>query len=685
MHIALTGASGHIGYHVARLLLERGHDVRLLLRGPNVLTRRLERLGARVHTADLLAPETYLPALAGVEALFHLAAVNTTSQAGADLVERATVGLTKSLLEAARRAGVATVVYTSSVVVLGRSPDPARLRAEEDATASAESPYVRGKVAAERAAREAQAAGADVRIVYPSWVVGPDDPRLTPPHRLILQAVEKGQRFSFAGGISIAHVAEVAEGHVAAWEKGRPQGRYVLGGENVTFARFHALLARFSGQPPPSLTLPKAGMLAAATALKIACGLLDREAPVDPAYVRAIVGNFSWYDSSRARAELGYRIRPVEETLQEAVQLARQRLAGTYSLNLATRDVPATPPATGGGGGRLLITGVPGWLGNRFVDVLSNGDRAGRRYPPRPVRLFVHPACRGTLDLPAGFEVKYGDLNDPAAVQTALEGVETVFHLAGAIYPPKVATLYRVNVDGTRNLVDACIERGVRRLLYMSTDSVCGHGTAAQRRFDEHTPARPYGNYGRSKWMAEEYVLEKTRAGEIDGTSLRGFWFFGPHAPARQLTFARMFARWPRQVVFGDGQNLRSISHVDNIVQAFLAAETQPATHGKWYWIGDGDGGYTVDALYAKLAGAFHRRYRPVYVPKPALRLLGVVDTFLTQVLGRIQPTIHAAVKFPYDIAGRSDAAARDFGYDARGVGLEEAAAELAREYSERV
>ena len=405
---------------------------------------------------------------------------------------------------------------------------------------------------------------------------------------------------------------------------------------------------------------------------------------MDPEYVRAIVGNFSWYDSSRAVAELGYRIRPLEETLREAVLLARQRLAGTYSLNLATRELPAAPPPSGAGTGRLLITGAPGWLGNRFVDVLSNGDRAGRRYPPRPVRLFVQPAFRGMLDLPAGFEAVYGDLNDPAAVRSALEGVETVFHLAGAIYPPAVATLYRVNVDGTRHLVDACIERGVRRVLFMSTDSVCGHGTPDQRRFDEHTPARPYGHYGRSKWLAEEYVLEKSRAGQIDGTSLRGFWFFGPHAPARQLTFARMFARWPRQVVFGDGKNLRSISHVDHIVQAFLAAETRPATYGKWYWIGDEDGGYTVDALYAKLAGAFQRRYRPVYVPKLLMRLLAVADTCLTQVLGRIHPTLHAAVKFPYDIAGRSDAAVRDFGYEARGVSLEEAAAELAREYSER-
>ena len=680
MQIALTGASGHIGYHVACLLLQHGHDVRLLLRAPNVLTRRLERAGAQTFLVDLFEPETCQTALAGTEALFHLAATNTTSQADATQVERSTVALTQAVLDATKSAQVPTVVYTSSVVVLGRSPNQNRLLNEKDLTLSAESPYVRGKVAAEQLARGAQAAGRDVRIVYPSWVVGPDDPKLTPPHRLILQAVQKGQPFSFDGGISVAHVAEIAAGHVAALEKGQFGGQYVLGGQNVTFRQFYDLIARFSGRPVSFLHVPKAVMLAAATTLKAVSGILGKEASIDPAYVKAIVGNYSWYDSSHAAKALEYKIRPIEDSLREAVLLARQRLLGSYALNLVTHEADLKPNAPisieeAALPGRLLITGAPGWLGNRFIDVLVNGDRTGHHYPTRPVRLFVHPSAKGMLNLPERFEIYYGDINDAGAVRIALEGVATVFHLAGAIYPPKVETLYRVNVDGTRTLVDACIERGIRRFLFMSTDSTCGHGTPGKRVFDEHTPATPFRNYGRSKWMAEEYVLEKTRAGLLDGTSLRGFWFFGPYAPARQLTFANMFSSWPRQLVFGDGKNLRSISHVDNIVQAFFAAENQPVTHGKWYWIGDADGGYTVDTIYGAIAEAFRRPYRPVYVPKPLCRLLGVVDDLIIRA-GRIQPTIHAARKFDFDIAGVSTAAQRDFGYQPL-VTLKAAASEL--------
>ena len=132
--------------------------------------------------------------------------------------------------------------------------------------------------------------------------------------------------------------------------------------------------------------------------------------------------------------------------------------------------------------------------------------------------------------------------------------MQAVYHLAGLIYPPKIDLLYTVNTQGTKTLVDACIETGVRRVLYMGTDSICGHGTATQRRFDEHTPATPYKNYGESKYQGEKYMLDKTAEGKIDGTSLRGFWFFGPYAPRAEhgvredvfLAAPDRVRRWPK-------------------------------------------------------------------------------------------------------------------------------------------
>lgn len=676
--IILTGGSGHIGFHVAKLLLSRGYVVHLLLRRCNALSKRLEEQGAASHLVDLLCPPDYAHLLDGAAGLFHIAASNTTSQSGAELVYQSTLGLTEAVIGAALAAGIPKVVYTSSVVVLGRSPDPKRLITEDDSTSFNESPYVRGKDEAERFCRRRMDSGADIRIVYPSWVVGPDDPKCTPPHKLVRDFVAKGQRFYFDGGISIAHVADVAAAHVAAFERGEPRGRYVLGGANITFREFYELLAKLSGRKPPGLKFSKRVMLMLARAAKVIFRTLGAEPPVDPTYVEAIVGNYSWYDSRKAMAELDYKIRPAEVSLADSVLGARMRLAGTYELGLKTAEADyAADPA----GELLLVTGVPGWLGNRLVDVLVNGDAWGKTYAPRRVRLFVHPGAREVLRVPASFEIVYGDINDTAAVAQAVAGATTVFHFAGAIWPPKTETLYRVNAQGTKTLVDACLAAGVRRVLFMSTDSTCGHGTTEQRVFDEQTPAKPYRDYGTSKREAELHLLEAATAGLLDVTILRGFWFFGPYAPARQLGFIRMFS-WPRQLVFGNGRNLRSISHIDNVVDAFLKAEKNTATYGKWYWIGDEEGGRSVDAIYQTVADTLGRPFRPFHVPVFACRMLNVVDLVLSK-LGRIQPTIYSAGKFHFDIAGRSDAAIRDFDYAARAT-LGDAVREMNRMASEQ-
>ena len=171
MPLALTGLPATPDATSRAFCWSEGLQVRLLLRAPNVLSRRLERLGAQVHVVELFTPQSCLPALSGVAALFRLAATNTTSQVGADVVERSTVTLTEPVLAAAEMAGVSTMVYTSSVVVLGRSTQRARRRNEMDTTSTAESPYVRGKAAAETRGAGGRAERAD-RVSFPGHRTG---------------------------------------------------------------------------------------------------------------------------------------------------------------------------------------------------------------------------------------------------------------------------------------------------------------------------------------------------------------------------------------------------------------------------------------------------------------------------------------------------------------------------------
>jgi nucleoside-diphosphate-sugar epimerase len=401
--------------------------------------------------------------------------------------------------------------------------------------------------------------------------------------------------------------------------------------------------------------------------------VLGKKSPVDPEYVKTVIGNYSWYNSEKAIRELGYAIPKLDSILKNAVIDAEKKQLGIN--NLAFNIKSSLKKIEYDQDDILLITGFPGWLGNRMLDVLMNGDRFGENAVNRKIRLLVQPKFKNIISLPPNpnIEIVYGDITDPKSLRDALQNVKTVYHLAGIIYPKKIKTYYEINSEGTKNLVDACIASGTRRVIFMGTDSICGYGRS-QKIFDSTTPAHPYKNYGRSKYLAEKYILDKTAEGKIDGTSLRGFWFFGPFMPERNLNFFKMFY-WKKQIVFGNGKNFRSISHVDNIIQAFIRAEKSRNTIGKWYWIGDKKADYTVDDIYKNIAESLGVNYNPFYIPNWICELFSIFDSMIGW-FGRINATIHAAGKFHKNIAGKIDAAEQDFNYDPT-VGFEEIKKEL--------
>ncbi|MCE3280812.1 MAG: hypothetical protein K0S44_3003 [Bacteroidetes bacterium] len=666
--IVVTGASGHIGFHVAKQLLLLGHQITLLIRSENQNINELLVLGAEIFIADLSQASSYQTLFSETDVLFHLASENTTNTFREKEIIDNTFTLSKTVLDAALAEKVKTIVYTSSVVVLGRSGDPEILITEKDKVTFPESPYVKGKLLAEQYCEVLIKAGADIRRIYPSWVIGPNDLRLTPPHKVVKDYLEKGQAFYFDGGISITAVEDVAGAHVNAWLKGKPAEQYITAGNNITFRQFYATLAKLSQRKAPSLFIPKWFLQIASYGAKL---ILGKKSPVAPEYVHAVVGKYSWYDSSKAIRELDYSITPAETILNTAIKETKKRAAGVNTLIKKHQSKLIRKQYTSDD--VLLITGFPGWLGNRMLDIFMNGDRFGKNAIDRKIRLLVQPRFKGLIELPDNFEIVYGDITDKASLGIALKNVKCVYHLAGVIYPKKISSLYKVNEEGTKNLVDACIENGVPRILFMSTDSICGY-TNEKRLFTSDEAPKPYKNYGKSKYLAEKYILDKTKEGLINGTSLRGFWFFGPFMPERNLSFFRIF-RWKRQLVFGDGKNYRSVSHTDNIVGAFLGAETTQETKGKWYWIGNKTNDFTVDYIYKTIAEGLGVRYKPLYISPYICNLLSILDSFIS-LGGTVNSTIHAAGKFHRNIAGDISSAEKDFGYEPE-VGFEEIRTEL--------
>ena len=650
----VTGATGHIGAHVAQVLLDRGYEVTLLVRRTTPIIEAMQRRGARLVLCDLFKPETYEPAMLGQDVLFHLAAENTTDTTDEARVIAASLGLTEKVVGAAIAAAIPTIVYTSSVVVLGRSPSKEHLLNESDVVAFPESPYVKGKLFAEQWVAARVKEGNDIRRVYPSWVVGTGDPRMTPPHKFIKDFAANGQLVYFDGGVSVAHVQDVALGHVLAYEKGARQGQYVLSGENVTFKDLYGKLAQVFRQKVPKIKIPK-------WAIYNGAKILGKNSPVQASYVEAVIGRYSWYDSSKAQSDLGYAPRSLDATLLEVREEIRSRIMGT--LRLADRNTDA--PAMGEELGTLLITGFPGWLGNRIVDILMNGDELGRNKTARRVRLLVQPHMMALVPpLPPNFEIAEGDITDKNSLLRATQGVSAVWHLAGVIYPPKLELFDLVNIQGTRNLADACVQNGVERFLYMSTDSCCGY-TPHDTVFTADQPAKPYKNYGRSKYAGEEYLMSLTAQGKLKATSLRGFWFFGPNTPPRNLGFLKTFSL-PFQPVFGNGQNLRSISHCDDLANAFCRAEASPASAGKWYWLPTFKQAQTVDQIYMMIGNGLGKKVNLFHIPNLICDMCDGLDVVLTR-FGILNATVQAAGKFHKTIA--TDAAGTvpaelDFGWE---------------------
>ncbi len=654
--VIVTGASGHIGFHVASCLRDLNYSVLLLIRNRNSNILLLEEKGCVVEKVDLKQPATYKHLLKGIDCLFHLASENTTSVENEAEILSNTSGITKIVIDLALENKVKTIIYTSSVVVLGRSPNKQTLINEKSSINNPSTPYIKGKYLAEIYINGLiKERNADIRRLYPSWIIGSRNVKVTPPQQTINDYTNKGQLFYFSGGISIADVEQVARAHVNAWLVGKPGGKYILGGQNLTFKSFYTILASAGSHAKPFIFLPKFLIYV----ISLVGKLISKSGfKVQPSYVKEVIGKYSWYDSSKAVTELGYKIPPAAEMIKGALKetvISKMGLNNLYyQKNILNRIKYKEDDI-------LLITGFPGWLGNRMVDIFLNGDKFGEYAIHRKVRLLVQPKFKGLISLPPLYEIVYGDLSDKDSLLSALTGVKAVYHLAGVIYPPKIKTYYKVNYEGTKNLVDACIEKGVGRILFMGTDSICGYGRA-KRIFDENTPPRPYKNYGKSKYLAEKYVLDASKAGVINGTSLRGFWFFGPFMPERNSSFFKMF-KWKKQIVFGNGKNYRSISHIDNIIQAFILSEKSPATYNKWYWIGGRKPDYTVNDIYKEICEGLHVHYKPLHIPGFICECFNVFDSFLGM-FGVLHPTIHAAGKFHKDIAGEIKAAERDFGYN---------------------
>ena len=311
----VTGASGFVGANLVRALLDRGWQVRALVRGdaPSLTGLDVERFAG-----DLFAPDLS-GAMRGCDAVFHVAATYSLWRRDRTAVMRANVDGTRSVLAAARAAGVPRTVHTSSVAAIGVRDDgvPAdeTYQSPPDRLIGA---YKRSKYFAELEARSAFANGQDVVIVNPTTPVGPWDAKPTPTGEIVVRFLNRRMPAYVDTGLNVVDVRDVATGHVLAYERGRAGERYILGNENLTLRALLGRLADLAGLPAPRLRLPLALPLAYAAVGELFLARLGVATDVPLDGVR-MARQRMFYATEKAAAELGVPRSPVDTALADAV------------------------------------------------------------------------------------------------------------------------------------------------------------------------------------------------------------------------------------------------------------------------------------------------------------------------------------------------------------------------------
>ena len=319
MKAFLTGASGFVGSHVRSVLVERGVEVRCLVRASSPRANLEDVEPGDLIEGDLRDPEALARAVEGCDTVFHCAADYRLYVRDPGEMYATNVEGTRNVLAAAHRAGVERVVYTSSVGALGLEPDGSP--ADESTPVSIDDMlghYKRSKFLAERVAEEWAGRGLPVVIVNPSTPIGDRDVKPTATGRVILDFLNRRTPAFVDTGLNWVDVRDVAIGHLRAAERGRVGEKYILGHRNLSLEGLFGKLARLTGLAAPRVRLPHWVPLTAA-AVSTGWARLTGGEPRVPLDGVRLSRHKMYFDPSKAVRDLGLPQTPIDEALQRAV------------------------------------------------------------------------------------------------------------------------------------------------------------------------------------------------------------------------------------------------------------------------------------------------------------------------------------------------------------------------------
>ena len=321
MRIFLTGATGFVGGHVARAFAEHGARQRVLVRETSTLRGLAGISDLEVIRGDLRQVGALRSALAGCDALVHVAADYRLWVRDPDAMYAANVDATRSLLQMAAELRIPRVVYTSSVATMGLKSDGSIVdEATPVALAAMIGHYKRSKFLAEQVAMEAAQRGQHVMILNPTTPIGAGDVKPTPTGRIVVDFLNRRFPAYVDTGLNLVDVEEVARMHVTALDRGRPGERYILGGENLSLKQILDRMSAITGLPSPTRKVPHAAAMIFAFFDEWITGRMRGKEPRATVEAVRMGRKIMFANSSKAERELGFKVMPVYGALRQAIR-----------------------------------------------------------------------------------------------------------------------------------------------------------------------------------------------------------------------------------------------------------------------------------------------------------------------------------------------------------------------------
>jgi dihydroflavonol-4-reductase len=317
----VTGGAGFMGSAVVRRLLARGRQVRCLVEA-SAPRRNLDGLDVEIVVGDILDPAALRRAIAGCDAVYHLAAIYALWVPDEKVIYDVNVEGTKNVLFAALRAGVRRVVHTSSIAAVGIVDGGVADETTPFTDWKDSNAYIRSKYQSDLDARRLAAEGLPVVIVCPAFPFGERDVGPTPTGSFIIEALHRRVPGYTEGGFCAVDVDDVAECHVLAEERGRVGERYIAGAHNVTYQDFYERVTTIAGLPPIRRKLPSRAVLAMAWAMEQQSRWTRKKPRITQQAARYALRR-AWFDPGKAVRELGMPQTPLDVTIEKAVKWFR--------------------------------------------------------------------------------------------------------------------------------------------------------------------------------------------------------------------------------------------------------------------------------------------------------------------------------------------------------------------------